>query len=111
MMGCLIMVNSELETYYNRIMKIIDKEILSLRNDIEYAELEHDTCAITRYDYDIDTLKVVKNKIKKDWEQNFDNKRFIISDNGIKDNGKHLTWEELCNVLNSLNDENIMLKK
>lgn len=36
--------------------------------------------------------------------------RFLIEANGIWDNGKRLTWEELCNVLNELYEENELLK-
>ena len=37
-------------------------------------------------------------------------KRFFIETNGICDNGKQLTWEELCDVLNKLYEENELLK-
>lgn len=37
-------------------------------------------------------------------------KRFWIEDNGIWDNGKKLTWGELCDVLNELDEENELLK-
>jgi len=38
------------------------------------------------------------------------NERFIIESNGIWDNGKQLTWKELCDVLNKLYEENELLK-
>lgn len=37
-------------------------------------------------------------------------KRFLIETNGIWDNGKQLTWEDLCNILNKLYEENELLK-
>ena len=37
-------------------------------------------------------------------------KRFFIETNGIWDNDKQLTWEELCDVLNKLYEENELLK-
>lgn len=36
--------------------------------------------------------------------------RFILESNGIWDNGKQLTWGELCDVLNTLYEENKLLK-
>ena len=38
------------------------------------------------------------------------NERFILERNGICDNGKQLTWKELCDVLNKLYEENELLK-
>ena len=38
------------------------------------------------------------------------NERFIIETYGIQDNGKELTWEELCDLINKLYEENKLLK-
>lgn len=38
------------------------------------------------------------------------NERFIIETYGIWDNGKQLTWEELCDLINKLYEENKLLK-
>ena len=38
------------------------------------------------------------------------NERFIIETYGIQDNGKQLTWEELCDLINKLYEENKLLK-
>ena len=38
------------------------------------------------------------------------NERFILESNCICDNGKQLTWKELCDVLNKLYEENELLK-
>ena len=40
-----------------------------------------------------------------------ENKRFMIENNGIWDNGKQLTWGELRDVLNELYEENMILKQ
>lgn len=37
-------------------------------------------------------------------------KRFWIESNGIWDNGKQLTWKELCETLNEIYEENKLLK-
>ncbi len=38
------------------------------------------------------------------------NERLIIEKYGIGDNGKQLTWEELCDPINKLYEENKLLK-
>ena len=38
------------------------------------------------------------------------NERFIIETYGIWDNCKQLTWEELCDLINKLYEENKLLK-
>ena len=38
------------------------------------------------------------------------NERFIIETYGIQDNGKQLTQEELCDLINKLYEENKLLK-
>ena len=38
------------------------------------------------------------------------NERFVIEIYGIWDNGKQLTWEELCDLINKLYEENKLLK-
>ena len=38
------------------------------------------------------------------------NERFIIETYGIQDNGKQLTWEELCDLINKQYEENKLLK-
>ena len=40
-----------------------------------------------------------------------ENKRFVINNNGIWDNGKQLNWGELRDVLNELYEENVILKQ
>ena len=38
------------------------------------------------------------------------NERFVIEIYGIWDNGKQLTWEELCDLINKQYEENKLLK-